>query len=212
MNAPLRRGERGVALLNVLLLMTLVSAVSAGAALLARNEALVANFHRREQDAAYAAQAALAIALQDLDREPDWGAVLAGLRQASFTDGSVTAAHHFPGGSTLMVCCAPASMTGRARAESGHPWQPFGWQSLQALVGVSTAPPHYVVAWVADDPGDPDGDPAADANGRLLLRTESAAALGMRKALEVLVERGPFDDAAGAYPSGLKILSWGEGQ
>ena len=206
------RSERGIALLHVLLLLIMVAAVSAGAALLARTGLLVADFHRSEQDAAQGAQAVLAVALQDLDRTSDWNAVLSGTQQAGFADGPVSATRVFPGGATLDVCCAAGSLTDRARAASGISWRPFGWQSLRALLGVPEAPPHYVVAWVADDADDPDSHPETDANGRLLVRAESVAVPGARRAVEALVERGPRDPATGAYPPGLKVLSWREAQ
>jgi hypothetical protein len=156
----------------------------------------------------YAAQAVVAVALQNLDRAADWNAVLAGSRQAAFADGFVADPRRIPGAGTVIVCCGDGSLTARAQSESGHGWQPFGWQSLSGLINEPRAPRHYVVAWIADDPGDADGDPASDSNDRIAVRAESIAPLGVRKVIEVLIERAPFDALSGTRVSGVKILSW----
>jgi hypothetical protein len=69
---------------------------------------------------------------------------------------------------------------------------------------------YYLVAWIADDPADSDGDPAADSNDRLALRGESIAPLGVRQTIDALISRAPLDPLTGARQPGLKILSWHE--
>lgn len=204
------RDERGIALLHVLMLLTIVTAISAGAAMLARVEVAVTYFQRSERDAAYAAQAAVAATMQELDRAADWNALLAGSRQASFASGSATTPRQIPGIGTVWVCCGAGSLTARIRAETGLPWQPFGWQSLDDLLGLSNAPRHFVVSWVLDDGEDADGNPLADSNDRMAVRVESIRTLGVRKALEVLVARAPLDPLAGRRAPGLEILVWRE--
>lgn len=202
--------ERGIALLQVLMLLMMVTAIAAGAATLARVEVLVSSFHQNERDAAYGAQAILAVALRDLDDTADWNGILAGARTATFADGVLTSPRQIPGGGTVAVCCASGSLTARLRADSGLMWQPFGWRSLSALVNVADAPPFYLVAWVVDDPDDPDGNPAADMNDRLMLHAEAVAPLGRRHGADVLVERAPIDPVSGTRPRGLSVLSWRE--
>jgi hypothetical protein len=201
-------GERGIALLQVVLLMTLVTTAAAGAALLARVEVLLAYSHQSERDAAYAAQAILAATLQELDRAPDWDAVLAGAALASFADGPAAGSKRIPGGGTIEVCCGAASMTLRARSEDGIAWQPFGWCSLSGLLDLADAPRYYLAAWVVDDYEDSDGNIATDANDRLMVRAEAATPLGVRRALEVLIERAALDAATGTRAPGMRILSW----
>ena len=209
MNRARRSGENGIALVHVLMLMTLVTTAAAGAAMLARVEILVASSHQNERSAAYAAQAILAAALQHLDWTEDWNATLAGVA-AGFADGPVTGAKRIPGGGTMEVCCGTGSMTLRARAEDGVTWQPVAWQSLGGLLDLAHAPPYYLAAWVVDDAEDTDGNVATDANDRLVVRAEAATPLGVRRALEVLVERAPIDAVIGSRPRGLRILSWRE--
>lgn len=210
MKTPPGSGERGVALLHVVLLMTLVTAVAAGAAMLARTEVLVSRYHRDEREAAYAAQAMLAAALHDLDRGPQWNDVLAGLRVAAFADGSLTAPRQIPGGGTVLICCGPGTLTGRLQAETGLAWRPFGWQSLSGLLDLQGAARYYLIAWVVDDPADGDGDPLADSNDSIFVRAEAVTSLGVRKAVESIVERARPDPLNGETAPGLRIVAWRE--
>ena len=200
--------DRGVAILQVLMLLTVLMAVAEGAALVARVEVRVSRFHRSERDAVYAAQAMLAASLQELERAEDWDAVLAGARVAAFVDGPADMPRQMPGAGTVNVCCAAGSLTARMRAESGQPWQIFAWQSLSGLLNVPDAPRHYVAAWVLDDRDDSDGNPLADSNARIAMRAVSVSALGVRKTLETVVSRGALDLATGSRPPGLELLLW----
>jgi hypothetical protein len=202
--------ESGVALLHVVLLLAMVTAAAGGAATLARIEIHISQFQRGERDAAYAAQAMLAATLRELDRTPDWNSVLSGVIHATFADGPNTAVRQIPAGGTVSVCCAAGSMTARARAASGVPWEPFAWQSIGALLGVPEAPRQYAVAWVADDSDDDDGNMSADSNERVAVRVESNSPFGVRKAFELVVERAAVDPITSARAPGLRILTWRE--
>lgn len=201
-------GETGIALLHVVLLMTMLTAVTGGAAMLARIEVFVSRHHRTEREAAYAAQAMLAVAFQDLDRVAQWTDVLSGSQFATFADGAVGTPRQIPGGGTVRVCCGAGTLTERVQAESGLGWRPYGWQSLGGLLGLPDAARYYVVAWIVDDGDDGDGDPAIDNNGRILVRAEAVTPLGVRKALEAIVQRAPPDAVSGVYSPGLQMLTW----
>lgn len=211
MNSGSDGRERGVALLHVVLLLTMVTAAAGGAATLARIEVHLAEYQRGERDAAYAAQAMLAATIEELDRTLNWDSALSGATHAGFADGPNTVARRIPGGGTVMVCCSTGSMTARARA-SGVRWEPYAWQSLSGLLNLPDAPRQYVAAWLSDDPEDNDGNGAADSNDRLAVRAEATSPLGIRRAFEVLVERAPLDPATGMRPQGLRILAWHEAQ
>ena len=210
MKISTRSGESGVALVHAVLVMTLVTAVSAGAAMLARTEVLVSRYHHDERGAAYAAQAMLAAALQDLDRGPQWNDVLAGVRVAAFVDGSSSALRQIPGGGTVLICCGPGSLTARLQSETGLAWRPFAWQSLGGLLDLREAPRYYLIAWVIDDPADGDGDSLADSNDRILVRAEAVTPLGVRKTVEAIMERAPPDLVTGVHAPGLRFLTWRE--
>lgn len=200
--------RRGIALLHVLMLLTVLLAVAEGAALLARIEVRVAHFHRSEREGSYAAQAMLAASLQELEREADWNAVLSGARVAAFVDGPADLPRQIPRAGTVNLCCAAGSITARARAESGQAWQIFAWQSLSGLLNLPDAPHHYVAAWVLDDRDEVDGNPLADSNDRIAVRVESVSALGVRQTLETLIGRPALDITTGARPPGLELLLW----
>ena len=203
-------GDTGTALVHVILLLTVVSAVAAGAAALARIEVAVSAAQRTDRDAAYAAQAVLAAAVRELDALADWDGALAGVRHAAFSDGAASSPRQIPGGGQVLVCCGGDSATARVDAETGMTWRPFAWQSLAALLGVADAARHYVVAWVADDPDDPDGNPQTDTNDRVLVRAEAITPSGGRKGVNVLIQRAPLDPATRTRAAGLEILSWHE--
>jgi hypothetical protein len=200
--------DRGLAILHVLVLLTLLMAVAEGAALVARVEVRVSQFHRSEREAANAAQAMLAATIQELERADDWNQVLAGARVAAFVDGPADLPREIPGAGTVRVCCGAGSVTARTRAESGEAWQLFAWQSLRGLLDLPDAPRHYVIAWVLDDNDEADGNPLADSNDRIAIRVESVSALGVRKTLEALVSRASIDLVTGGRRPGLELLVW----
>jgi hypothetical protein len=210
MNGLSNDAQHGIALLHVVLLLAMVTAAAGGAATLARIEVLVSQFQRGERDAAYAAQAMIAATLDELDRLPSWEMVPSGGTHAAFADGPSTAARQIPGGGTVVVCCAAGSMTARARAASGVAWEPYAWQSLGALLNAPDVPRQYVVAWVADDPDDSDGNAGADSNRRLAVRAEAISPFGVRRSFELLVERAPVDPMTGTRVRGIRILTWHE--
>jgi hypothetical protein len=198
--------QRGLALLHVLILLTVLMAMAEGAALVSRVEVRVSYFHRNERDAAYGARAMLAGALQELERVADWDTVLSGFRVAAFVDGPPDLPRRIPGAGTVSVCCDRRSMTGRARAESGQAWQLFAWQSLSGLLDIEDTPRHYMAAWVLDDLDEADGNPLADSNDRIVIRVESVAALGVRHTIEALVARASADRSTGVRRPGLQLL------
>jgi hypothetical protein len=200
--------QAGVAILHVLMLTTVLMAIAEGAALLARVEVRVSHFHRSEREAAYAAQAMLASSIQELENAPDWTAILSGAQVASFVDGPLDLPRQIPGAGTVNVCCGAGSLTARVRAETGNPWQPFGWQSVRGLLNLPDAPKQYVVTWVLDDRDESDGNALVDSNDRIALRVESVSALGVRKTLGALVNRAPLDLATGSRLPGLELMVW----
>lgn len=207
---PLHARDRGIALLHVVMLLAMVTAIAGGAAMLARVEVLVSRYHRDEREAAYAAQAMLAAALQEIDRIADWNGVLAGSRLATFADGGVSTTRRIPGGGSVHVCCGAGTLTARVQTQSGLAWRPFGWQSLSGLLNLPDAPRYYLVAWVVDDPDDSDGDPERDSNDRIAVRAEAVTPLGVRKAVEAMAQRAPPGADSGVYSPGLQMLTWRE--
>jgi hypothetical protein len=200
--SPSDNDERGAILLHVLMFTTLVTAVAAGVAILARIETMVSAHFRERHELAAAAVAGAEIALQDLRSSADWSEALSGTRTAAFTKGSSSAS--LPVGmSPQVICCGAASLTGQLQAESGVTWTPFGWSTLADLTGTAFPTPIFLVVWVADDSGDADGDPARDGNGTIRVHVQALAYPGGRRSVSLTATRS----APSLFPA---ILLWRE--
>jgi hypothetical protein len=194
---PSVSSERGAILVQVLMLMTLVTAIAAGLAMIARVESMVSAHFRQRREAAAAAAAAVEVALQELRVVPDWTAVLDGSRPARFAAGSAGETRQLPGG-PVTVCCGSGSLTDRLRIATGLPWTPFGWSTLAGLTGAGPDGTPFVVVWVADDEADGDGDPLTDGNATVRVFAQAIGPSGGRRAIEATIERGPAG-AGGVY-------------
>ena len=243
-----RSDERGVALLVALMAMLLVTALGTALILAARIESKLTRNFRQGEQALYAADAVLERAVDELGLMSDWNPVLTGAVSSSFVDGA-------PGGTRILAdgrpidpgeivnqanCRQPATCTGSAMdaVTAGRPWgannprwQPFAWGPLDDLLEAGRAgAPFYVVAMVADDPSETDGDPLTDGaapcipgdqgpcnpgTGLLALRAEAFGPFGAHKILELTIarrgaaERRP-DYNSGIDQAGVRILSWRE--
>jgi hypothetical protein len=88
----------------------------------------------------------------------------------------------------------------------GQVWRLFGYAPLHTLLdaaggGVAAGSAFYTVAWVSDDPADGDGNPSADANGRVVVRAEAFGPFRSRQALVATVRRDG---------GSLELISWRE--
>ena len=108
-------------------------------------------------------------------------------------------------------------------------WQPFAWGNVNCWLPTVESP-FYVVAMVADDPSENDGDPLTDGSiacaqdratecnpgtGRLALRAEAFGPFGVHKILESTIARSGTgqrerDYNNGSDQPGIRILSWRE--
>lgn len=213
--STLPRGERGAALLMAIALMLLLTAIAGAAAIASRTEILIAANFRQSRATLYAAEGAVALAIRDLAAAPGWTAVLTGASGSSFTDGAAIGARTLPGGGTVVLCCGVPSLTddvqqrahgGRAWGADTPVWRMFVWGPADRWLPAGRIDsPMYVVVWVADDPGDGDGNPLADANGFLELHAHALAPGGGRRVVEAVVAR-----PVGGSPGGVSVRSWRE--
>ena len=60
--------------------------------------------------------------------------------------------------------------------------------------------PLYLVVWVADDESDADGDPATDANRRILVWATAFGSAGARRSVELRIAKTDAGD--------LQVLGW----
>jgi hypothetical protein len=187
--------------------LALLSVFATSLVVVTDTEQRAAANYAASRDAMYAADGALQIAARGLLMVPDWNAVLSTGTLSAFVDGPPSGVRLLGGGSTIDL----AQATSLANAEP-RPWGAnnpiwrlfaFGW------LGPNT----YVVAWVADDSAETDGDPATDGGGAanpgagiLGLRAEAFGTGGAHKILEATVRR----EVGANGGSIVRVLSWQE--
>lgn len=218
-----RRSDAGIALLLVVISLALFLAVAATLVLMASMEIRMAGAERARHAVRGAAEVALERALQELAIAADLNEILAGSVRSG-----VAGADLAPDVAGWGALDLPA-LTGGLQRESdaanqwgadGQVWRLFGYASLDTLLdaagpGTSGASgaggaaagagaaggAFYTVAWVSDDPADGDGNPSADANGRVVVRAEAFGPFRSRRALVATVRR---------EGGSLELISWRE--
>lgn len=232
----LMRAERGVAIVVAAMAMTLFLALGAALILVSSSETMIAANFRVSAEALYSADAVLERALSDLRGLADWNQALAGLVRSPFVDGPPTGVRRIAGGATIDLAvlvnlancrkstrCTDAEMnalTGERPWGPNNPrWQlfAFGWLD-QMAGGMPRASSFYVVAMVADDGSENDGDPSTDGSssgvlpnpgrGIIMVRAEAFGPRGAHHVAEAAIERFLMDELAPTGPTGLRILSW----
>lgn len=207
----LRRSDAGVALLLVVISLALFLAVAAALVMMASTEIRMAGAERARHAVRGAAEVALERALQELAIAADLNEILAGSVRSGLAGAEL--APSVAGWGALDL---PALTDGLQRESDaanrwgadGQVWRLFGYASLDTLLDVagldaagSGADAFYTVAWVSDDPADGDGNPSADANGRVVVRAEAFGPFRSRQALVATVRR---------HGGALEVISWRE--
>jgi hypothetical protein len=211
--------QRGTALLVVLLLIFLVSAIVFSASTLVRVDLLIADRFRASAQALYAAESGISLALSELRREPTWSPVVSGLRQSPLSTGPFAGTTSVPGGGSIDLCCGNASVEGRLSAEtsgSSFParravvWRPFLWLPFDTIAKQMPPSRLYLVVFVAEDEEEAGGG-SVESNGRILVRSEAVDPTGLRRSVEALIGRPSFPPGGkGGVPDVVEILSWRE--
>jgi hypothetical protein len=217
--------QGGTALLTVLLVMFLVSAIALGAAAIARVELLVADRYRSSAEALSAADAGLESVVADLRTIPDWSPVLTGARQSALAQGAFQGSKPVPGAGTVFLCCGPGSVSERLATDTqlsplparrAIQWRPFLWTTVHALAPRDPPSRLFVVVWVGND----EGGAAVETNDTVVVRSEAVQANGLRRIVEAVVARQPRPRESGLYSEGsaleearlmrVGILGWRE--
>ena len=213
--------DGGSALLPVMLLMFLFSAIAVAMVAVVRVETTVAGRSVQSAQALYAADAAVAVAISEMRALNDWTPVLSGAAQSALSDGAFAGRKNVPGGGSVLVCCGASSIGGRLGQESAAsaavarralPWRPYLWSSFAALLPRSPPSRVYLVVFVQDDDDgedEDDGDGSADVNGRVVVRAEAVQPDGLRRSVEALIAREPGDPLRGLAPA-VRLLRWRE--
>jgi hypothetical protein len=229
MATALRRTHGGFGLVSVLIWLSLLLTLALGVALATSAEAPAAGAMHEKLKMARAAESAVALAVASLAQHADWTTAPSGGLGAAFIDGAP--GPRVVGGAAFDLVAETQRRTcGRATAcddlataafAAARPWGPRNprWQLLvhQPLAALDAAAgtvcPCYLVAWVADDPADADGDTRRDAppgvagHGVLLVRGAAFGAAGALAEVEALVAQ-PCRRSASPC-GGIRVQSWG---
>jgi len=211
----LNEGERGIALVVVLLAMGLLTALGSALVAVTTTETRIATNFRDGQEALYAAEAGLERALQALRTAPNWTDVLAGAVPSGFAD--ATPSPVVPGGGPAIdLSAATAELQASAMAggwgDNAPVWRLWLWGPVSNLLPAGAIDSRlYLAVWVADDVAETDGDPLTDRNGLVMLHGEAFGAGGARRVVEAAVAHGNGDGAEGATPADpdrVRVVSW----
>jgi len=224
--------SRGIALITVLLVSSLVFTMVLGLSLVVSVNQLVVRNHVESTTLASAARAGVELAAHEL-AAADWNAVLAGLVQSDASDGAPTGPRLLPGGraidltiqSNLLNCGSAAGCSDdqlqavtvdRPWGADNPQWRPFLYGPMGSVAPLRFPPAVYLVVWVGDDGREADGDPRTDggsatAAGRGILRVHAAAfgRDGGRRAVEAEFVRLCRPPLAGppCLPA-IRVQSW----
>lgn len=223
--------QRGIALILALLLMSFLSAIGLGLAVVLFMDRLATGNVQGSVALLYAADAGIELAAHDLSRG-DWDAALAGAEQGSLADGAPSGVRAIPGGGvvsltaeTNMLNCGKALACTAAQMDANSDERPWGannprWRlyahgPLDDLTQLARPAPCYLAVWIADDTRETDGDPLTDGEveGRGVIRVRAATFghLGSRRAIEAELAR-VCSTANGqeACQPGIRVQSWQE--
>jgi len=195
-----------MALLAVLLTSVLLLAYGLATSFMAKTELEIASADRSGREAAYAADGALQAAVAEL--AGGWDGVLDGSRTSVFQDATLSPVIDGTGRrmdlgarTAVLQAASDSAPTGTDRVQ----WRLFAWGPASMLVSPpASVGPFYLAVWFADDSGDGDGVPSADANGIVIVHAEAYGAGGLLRAVECVVSRTP---TTGSRPM---LLSWRE--
>lgn len=220
------RSSRGVALIAVLLVSSLVFVVGTGLALMAMVGQLVARNHREAATLLAAAEGAIDLAAAGLETT-DWSAVLAGATVAALSDGlpggtravegevlDLAAETHWQNCGRRTSCVAAdlvAVSAERPWGANNPVWRPFLFGPLATFGPYRWARGLYVLVWVGDDGRETDGRPDIDGqaeSGRHVIRARAMAVGrgGGRRIVDAELVRVCLDGRAACEP-GIHVQS-----
>lgn len=184
--------DHGGAVVIALLLGSLISAIGAGLVVLSSTDRAIAGNFQSGVRMLHAAEAAVERVVFDLMADTNWTPALSGARRSPFSDQTLRPPAPWGGVVDLAVLTQALQFetdSGSAWGGDTPRWRLFASGPLAALGGTSHDAPLYLAVWVADDPGDRDGDPAVDANGVIGVRAQAFGIGAMRRGIHVVLQR-----------------------
>ena len=227
-------GQRGVALILVVLVTSFLSAIGLGLALIVAMDGLATGNLRGSVALRYAADAAIELAARDLATAEDWNLALEGASRSSFVDGPVGGTRAIPGGGVVdltaatnfLNCgkatpCTDAQMDANSKERPWGPnnarWRLYAYGPFAGIVQLARPAPCYLAVWVADDSREEDSDPQTDAepdgapgHGVVRLRAEAYGPRGARRAVEADLVRHCLPGGPEGCRLRNRVQSWQE--
>ncbi len=227
-------GQRGIALILVLLVTSFLSAIGLGLALIVIMDRLATGNLRGSVAMLYAADAAIELAARDLAMIEDWSLALSGGSRSRFVDGPVGGLRAIPGGgvvdltaATNFLNCGKATPCSAAQMDANSKERPWGvnnarWQlyaygPFEGLAQLARPVPCYLAVWVADDAREEDADPLTDGagdgtpgQGVVRLRAEAYGPKGARRAIEAELVRHCLPAGQEGCQPRNRVQSWQE--
>ena len=223
--------EHGIALILVTMVITFMSTLGLGLAMMVFIDGLGSRNVRESVAVLYAADAALALAARELSTLNDWNTVLTGAAQSAIVDGPPAGVRAITRREQIdltalgneLTCGRPSCTAAQTRLSTrerpwgaNNPrWQLFAYGPLRNFVQPPKPMTGYLAVWIADDAGEMDGDPDRDgAEGTaghdvLRVRIEAWGPEGVRRAIEADLARLCVD-ARHPCAQGIRVQSWKE--
>lgn len=201
--------DRGAALLLVLIVLALLTALGVSLVLLGDTDVRIASTYEAGSVTFYAADAAIEWAAQDLQALPSGSDALSGVARSTFSD--LTHQPILASGVRLDLDAITAQLQAQANSTVGigpdtPVWRLFAWGPFANMVGEDPATTRtYVAAWIADDVSDADGNPSADQNGIVTIHAEAFGLVGTRRIIEATLAWRPLPGSywlVGTEPTG----------
>ena len=211
----MRVSERGAALFAVLMVTSLVSALAAALVFVTVTESRIGRTYQSAQAVGYAATAGIERTIADLRALPDWAAISASQSATGdFNDGNLAPvlADRAALDLTRLTAARQATSNSFYPAGANRPvWTLYAHASLAHITSFDLSANPYVVVWIADDPGETDGDPARDSNGIVLVRAEAFGVRGSWRVVEATLAGSILRDTDGiAIGSTVAVAAWRE--
>lgn len=186
------RRERGIALVVTMMVVVILVGLTGALIPLTSMETGISANHRRAAQTLYAAEAALAWAVEDLQRNRSWDPVLAGVRHSSFWVGGTR--HELADGTIWNLEHAEAELqragAGPFGAGAGLRWRLYAHGPLGEILPRDPSGGVLSVAvWIADDAAEIDDDPLRDSNGAVMLHAAAAGPAPSLRAVQVTLTR-----------------------
>ena len=230
----LRTGERGIALIMVVLVTTFLSALGMGLILAVFMDRMATGNMAGSVAMLYSADAGIDLAARELAQAPSFDAVLSGAHRSAFVDGAPGGVRRLPGGgvvdlsagTNMLNCgkaaaCSPAQMNANSKERpwgANNPrWQLFAYGPMPQFTELARPADCYLAVWIGDDVHEQDGNPLLDAadaaapgHGIVRVHAEAFGAAGSRRVIEAELARVCPDGQAQPCLPGIRVQSWQE--